>query len=213
MGPNYSYRTLSYTDLVTGEVSERNMAHFMDHIAEDMISRAGRNPILLIYPSFFGKEIFPVDTRYFTNCRNLRNFIREIIVEKKQNKDTDDIVSLLCQDENYTPEEVVDDMIVMFLAGTKTVQTNITNFITTMLFEPEIYTKMRAEMDPLMARVKDDILGKMTLEEVDELEYTKLCFLEALRRNSPVASSITSCMLKDITVGGVFLRKDDPFLI
>ena len=36
-------------------------------------------------------------------------------------------------------------------------------------------------MDPYMEKVKDDIMGKMTLEDVDELDYVKMCYQESMR--------------------------------
>jgi len=73
----------------------------------------------------------------------------------------------------------------MFLAGSKTVQTTTSNLIISMLFEPECYAKMRKEIDPYLDSIKDDIMGKMTLAGVDELEYLKMCYQESMRRDAP----------------------------
>ena len=101
----------------------------------------------------------------------------------------------------------------MFLAGSKTVQITTTNLITNLIHHPEVYQKLRAEIDPYMATVKDDIMNKMTLEGVDELPYTKMCFQESMRMDSPAGMSSTSCMSKDLNISGVDMRKGEPFYI
>ena len=45
-----------------------------------------------------------------------------------------------------------------------------------MLYEPEIYVKLQAEVDPFMTKVKDDIMGKMNLESVEDLDFVKMCY-------------------------------------
>ena len=64
----------------------------------------------------------------------------------------------------------------MYIAGSKTVQTTTSNLITSLIFNPECYKKLHEETDPFMERVKDDIMGKMNLEDIDELEYVKQCY-------------------------------------
>lgn len=56
-------------------------------------------------------------------------------------------------------------------------------------------------------------MGKMTLEGVDELELVKMCYLESMRRDAPASMSVTSTVSKDVTIDGVFMRKNDPFYI
>ena len=123
-------------------------------------------------------------------------------------------MSILLQDENYqNTEDIIDDVFVMFLAGSKTVQTTTSNLITSLLFNPDVYKKFRAEVDPLMDRVKDDIVTKMSLEDVDNLEYMKMCYQESMRIESPVASSSTSCVNKDVNINGIDMNAGDAFFI
>ena len=100
---------------------------------------------------------------------------------------------------------MIDDIFVMFIAGS--------NLITTMIFEPEIYAKLRSEIDPLMDLVKDNINEKMTLEKVEVNEYVKHCYMEVLRRDTGISVSSNSCMAKDINVAGVNLLKGEAILV
>lgn len=92
----------------------------------------------LFIPALFTYQITAADKRFFTNCKYLRDYIKGIINERKKgNKgglavgDNLDMISMLLQDDNYKNniEDIVDDVIVMFIAGTKTVQGTTTNFI------------------------------------------------------------------------------------
>ena len=68
--------------------------------------------------------------------------MRNIIEAKKKEKDDSatDFVSLLIQNEQYqNTEDIIDDLIIMFFAGSKTVQATTSNLITRMTEEPEIY--------------------------------------------------------------------------
>lgn len=101
----------------------------------------------------------------------------------------------------------------MFIAGSKTVQTATSNLIISMLHEPEQYARLRKEIDPFLNSVKDDFMGKMDLEKVDDLEFTKMCYQESMRRDAPASITSTTTMAKDLTIDGVFMRKGDPIYI
>ena len=174
------------------------------------------NPLIMMNPSFMDKDILTVDHRFFANCRELRGLIGRIVEDKRKLMDPEagDVVSLLLQDPDYqNTEEIIDDVLVMFIAGSKTVQITTTNLITSMLHEPEVYRKMRDEIDPMLERVKDDIMGKMTLQEVDELVYMKMCYQESMRRDSPASVSMSSTVTKPCSIGGVNLTQDDLFVV
>ena len=208
---------LPYRDLSTGVETLTAACEIFDRLMDDIMQRIMANPLIMLDPTYFGKQIFAIDRHFFFNCAEIRKFIRSVIEEKKAKKEKDgqDVISLILSDPNYqVAEDIVDDVIVMFFAGSKTVQTTTSNLITSLLFEPEIFAKMRGEeVDPLMERVKDDILGKMTLKEVDDCELIKMCYMEAMRRNSPAAISSTACMSKDCNITGLDLPANQGFLI
>ena len=104
-------------------------------------------------------------------------------------------------------------MLILFIAGSKTVQGATTNFITTMVHEPETYKRLREEVDPFMQRMQDNVMEKMTLEEVEDLEYVKMCYQEVLRRDAPAAVSKICSMTKTVQVSGVVPNPGDAFII
>lgn len=101
----------------------------------------------------------------------------------------------------------------MFFAGSKTVQTATSNLIVTMTHEPEIYADLRKEIDDYMTGVSDDIMEKMTLETVEDLELVKMCYQETMRLDPPAGMSKVNSMTKDICIDGVNMRKDDTAFI
>lgn len=172
----------------------------MSRTMDDIMKRITQSPFASFAPE---SEWLAIDKHFVNNCRTLRGYFGGLIDAKKKAKDLNaqDIVSLLLQDENYqNREDIIDDIIVMYIAGSRTVQATTSNLITSLLFNPDCYTKLHEETDPLMERVKDDIMGKMNLEDIEELEYVKQCYQESMRLCAPAQTSSTSCVNKDVNI-------------
>lgn len=173
LGPGTYYDKIQHINLSTGEKEMISVPLFMSRLMDDVMKRITQSPFAAVSPE---SEWLAIDKHYANNCRTLRGYFGDIIDKIKQKKDTNaqDIVSLLLQDENYqNREDIIDDIIVMYIAGSRTVQTTTSNLITSLIFNPEYYKKLHEETDPFMERVKDDIMGKMNLEDIEELEYVK----------------------------------------
>ena len=125
------------------------------------------------------------------------------------------MISILVQDPSYKDdvESIVDDIVVMFMAGSKTIHSTTTNLITRLIERPEIMDKIRAEMKPVFDRCQDDLMGLLTTDEVDELEYLKMCYTETLRSDAPAGQSSTSCFNQDVTIGKLKIQKGAPIFI
>lgn len=126
------------------------------------------------------------------------------------------MLSLVLQDTSDTftdIEELIEDMGVLFLAGSKTTQATTTNLIVTMLHEPEEFRRLRAKIDPFMESVKENIIEGMTIEDVDQLDFVKMAYQEALRRDCPAPLSMPSTMTRNVKINGVELSAGDPFCV
>ena len=120
VGAGHSHKLIPYQNLTTGVEEMVTAGAVMDQVLPDLMTRFMSNPLVLMFPWLMDKQLTAMDMRYFTNCKNLRGFIRDIIVEKKNNKDSEagDVISLILEDPNYQNEEdIIDDVIIMFLAG------------------------------------------------------------------------------------------------
>ena len=65
------------------KVEKIQLADFVDKIFWDIFGRIAANPLIMFYPNFFLKQITEADKRYFANCKSLRNFLLEIVKERK----------------------------------------------------------------------------------------------------------------------------------
>ena len=218
VGKGWSTKPLKYAGVGMVE-KDVELAEFVDKIFWDILDRIKYNPLILFSPEFFLKQITEADRRFFKNCETLRGCIKEAIRERQETKgdpDEDiDMVSMLAHDDLYSKniDDIVDDVLIMFIAGSKTIQTTTTNFITHMLHRPDIKAKLDAELNPFLDKCKDNFMELMTTELVEELDYLKMCYSEVLRYDTPIPTSSTSCFSKDVTVGGVHFKKGSPIIV
>jgi len=68
------------------------------------------------------------------------------------------MISMLVEDENYKDsfDDICDEIIVLFVAGSKTVQTTTTNLIGRYTNNEEFKVKLHKELDVLVEKVKHD---------------------------------------------------------
>ena len=124
VGQEYIGRTAKHKDIMTGEVREIKLGEYMDLIFLDTMTRMTKNPLIIMKLVTMETEMLATDRHYVHNCHALRGLIGQIIEEKKAQKNTSptDFLNLLLQDDSYQdPEHVIDDMLVLFVAGSKTV--------------------------------------------------------------------------------------------
>ena len=111
----------------------------MDSLFADAMMRVKKNPLIMMNPNFFEKEIFSIDKRFAENCRAIRSLIHKIIKERRAEKDStkNDVLAMLLADDYYDNDEnLIDDIIIMFFAGSKTVQSATSTLFVNMIYEP-----------------------------------------------------------------------------
>jgi len=124
VGTEYSYRKVPHVDLKTGERRELTIGDYFSQLLDDIVTRIVSNPLILYDIKYAEKEIFAIDNRMFENSRAIRGFIHEIIQAKKSAADPEanDLVSLILQEPSYQDlEEITDDVLILFFAGSKTI--------------------------------------------------------------------------------------------
>ena len=107
---------------------QEQLADFVENIFWDIFSRIAANPLIIVNPNFFLKQMTEADRRFFINCKTLRKFLIDVVQERKKmdlKEDDDDVdmISILVNDATYKDQEedIVDDVLVMFIAGSKTI--------------------------------------------------------------------------------------------
>ena len=122
---------------------------------------------------------------------------------------------MLIEDDAYKndPEQICDDIIVMFIAGSKTVQSTTTNLISMYMINEELRTKLHAELDPLVEKVKGDWVNDFTYEMTEDLVYTKNAYYETMRYDTPIAISSTNTVTQACTIDGIPIEPGIAFFI
>lgn len=124
--------------------------------------------------------------------------MREILADRKSGKTTSfkgaegfDLLQTLLETDLYKgrEENIINEIIFMFLAGSKTVQLTTTNIICFAKECPETGAKLQAEIDSKIGPIQDDIAGKFSKDLADEFDYLKCCFSESLRLAPPLSFS------------------------
>ena len=125
------------------------------------------------------------------------------------------MISILLLDDTYGKQhdDIVDDVFVMFIAGSKTVQTTTTNFITHLLHRPDLKERLDAELNPMLEKCKENFMQLMTTEVIEDLEYLKMFYNEVLRYDTPIPTSSTTCFSKDVNINGINFKEGDPVLL
>lgn len=113
-------------DLKTGVVVDKTLPEHFETLIEEIMLRIVSNPFLAMHEFFLERELMLVDTAYIHNCRSVRGYIGKVISDKKKlnqkAEEATDIVSLLLHETSYEKEsEIIDDIIVLFMAGSATI--------------------------------------------------------------------------------------------
>jgi cytochrome P450 len=200
LGEGASYAKLEWTDL-DDSIRQVELAEYIDLILESFFLRINDNPLFLLVPTLATKQLTNADRKFFKNTAVMRDHIRQIIVDRQKGKtgglavgEQKDIISMLVEDDSYKDsiDDIIDEVIVMFIAGTKTVQGTTTNLLGLYCNTPEFKEKLHKDMDPLVEKVQHDWVKAYEFEMTEELEYLKWAYYEVMRYDTPIAISSTS---------------------
>lgn len=99
-----------------------------------------------------------------------------------------DLLSILLENEFYKDDSdlIVTELLSFWLAGMKTFQLSNSNTICYLDIYPEVKKKLLAEIEPVVAAAKDNIVEKLKFETVMDFEYLHQVFYESLRIEPPI---------------------------
>jgi len=198
------------------------LADYTDEVLTAFTKRFSENFLGFIFPVLMQYPITASDRRFFANCNVLRTHIKKIINERKQGMtgglavgDQKDIISMLVEDKTYKDnlDAICDEVIVMFIAGTKTVQGTTTNFIGQWINNEELRENFFKEVNPLIEKVKNDFVKDFTFEMTDDLEYVKCAYYETMRLDTPFSISSTSTVTKPCTINKIQMEPGTAFFV
>jgi len=152
------------------------------------------------------------------NQEKFRDFSREIVINRmkqleKERVNTDAnsgrnmlelFFDLKKQDieNNMSEDEIIDEFTIFVIAGMDTTGHLITMASYYLLKSPEIRHKMLEEIDKFF-----DEPSKITLENLNSLEYTNAVLKETLRMATPAAVVFDREAIVDHEIGGIKIKK------
>ena len=151
-------------------------------------------PYVLLFPKLLNMELTKIEQNFVKNCYIMRTFIRKEIEKRKRGETSGglavegnkDIITMLLEDKSYTnPQDIIDDIIVMFIAGSKTVQGTTTNFLSQYVNNENLRKGFHAEVDPLLEKVSGNFVKDFTYEMTEDLVYVKNAYNEVMRIDTP----------------------------
>ena len=198
------------------------MQHVLDDTINYCIQRTITRPDIMFFPSTTDWTWTAADRRAVRNIASLRTVLRGIVSDRRKGishsyDDGTDLIGILLTSDLFRDDEnaMIDEVIVMFLAGMKTVAVSTANLISFLIMNPDKKEKLLAETQHRMEGVADDFVSKFTFELAEEMEYTKMCFYESLRMEPPVCLSQfnTPTSKEGVTISGVKIRHGDMFVV
>ena len=121
---------------------------------------------------------------------------------EKSYDSTADLMSILLSSDTFEGNDnlIIDEIVLFFSAGMKTIAVTTTNLFNFIHKQPEIKVKLLEEILPPVEAVKDNILEGLEYETVMEFEFLHQCFYETLRICPPSPLSNYTTMSHDTNV-------------
>jgi cytochrome P450 len=138
---------------------------------------------------------------------------RTLIKEDPKLGESGDLLSIMIQDPLFenNDDQIVNESLTFFLAGTLTQATTIANTICFMIQNSQVEHKIRDSLSANFNSFTDksasleDLANELTIDKLDLMqdEYLKYCIYESLRIDPPVPISTSFTVTEDIEIGGV----------
>jgi len=128
VGSGPSKTLLPYENPATGEIKPVLVSALVNHILEDFNGRLA-NPLNIFFPWMLAYRTTPFDYKFHRNILTFKGFLRELLKERSQGikkadfQEAGDMISILLEDDYYKDdhEKIIDEVIILFLAGMKTI--------------------------------------------------------------------------------------------
>lgn len=208
------YETATGTDNIP-------LCHFFSKSVEAATERFESCPQIIMFPSTAEWEFPAMNARFVRNSRRMREHIKKLIndrkagISKSYHEGQTDLLDIIIEEELYKNDldAMVDEMIVLFIAGMKTIQITTTNLVQYCTKFPENKERILKETYSVIDGMKDDIVEKLDADVADSFTFTRNCFYESMRIETPIPTSTTSCFNKDVNMGGVKFEAGQAFYV
>jgi isoflavone/4'-methoxyisoflavone 2'-hydroxylase len=117
-------------------------------------------------------------------------------------------------------EQIINESITFFLAGTLTQATTVANALCYMIEKPDIDRRVRESLAKNFTTFSDSkvelekLADELTIESLDlnQDDYLKNVIYETLRIDTPVQLSTSFCVTEDTDIGGINIKANDMMM-
>lgn len=142
----------------------------------------------------------------------------KLINDRKSGKTTNykasnserDLLDLLIEDEFYSEHlpRLVDDIILMFIAGMETIQMSTTNLVQHLTINPDMKKRLIEETEPIIAKAENTgIVSSLSWDDLEQFNFTRNCFYESLELSLPPLFQVQRASLKTLKLARSRFRK------
>ncbi|MEF8908439.1 MAG: cytochrome P450 [Haloarculaceae archaeon] len=175
--------------------------------AEAIRERSSQNPVSLDLPDWLPT---PGNRRYRRGVTQLEGVVDDLLAERRDSPDGDDLLSLLLaatagegerEGTGPTGSEIRSQLMTFLFAGHETSATALTWALYELGRKPTVARRLREEVDDVVAG------PHATLADLPDLTYTEQVLRETLRRYPPAAAIFREAD-EDVPVGGYRIPED-----
>ena len=170
----------------------------------------------ILLPSWFVRNL-PVkrNGEIEAAATTIRDVCRKLIREKKEKLEkhqlTDvDILSVALESGGFTEENLIDQLMTFLAAGHETTATAMTWAIYMLCLNPEIQTRLRAEIRQNLPSINED--STVTSQQIDHMSYLNAVCNEVLRYYPPVPMTLRDAA-HDTTIVGHYVPKGTRIML
>ena len=146
--------------------------------------------------------------------RNNKNFIvfkdslRKMVANSK---DQHSVWAKMSQLNEFTPEEVYYDLVLLMLGGSETSSHLLVTIFYNLKKFPKAAEELKKEFDNNGLKKGDDLKSKISIENIQNLDYLAMTIKEALRVDPPIPTSFYYQAKEDIKICDVPVNKGTTF--
>ncbi|KAK4180401.1 cytochrome P450 [Triangularia setosa] len=189
---------------------------------QNLFSPSKQNQMLgllsLIFPARL-VQLLPVQRNadVHSAARYIRNVCHDLIRTKKEKQERkeslgDDILSTAIESGAFTDENLVDQLMTFLAAGHETTASAMTWAIYLLSKNPEIQSRLRAEVHSRLPSLADQSSREITSVDIDSMTYLNAVCSEVLRYFPPAPVTIRVAAV-DTSIQGQHIPKGTQFML
>ncbi|CDW71064.1 cytochrome p450 [Stylonychia lemnae] len=179
---------------------------------------------LMLFPELYNQYISKQDRELVFNVDQGKNYILDLIKSKREQfaktgkYEGDDLLSSLLQDELFQNDDqmIINECLTFFSAAAQTTAVSITNFLCYMAQNQQQEEKLRNELNTVLknfGKENEKLVKELNMEIIEDFNYLKYCFYEAIRIEPPIALSSSCQVNEDMEMSGVTIKKDEVLIV